>query len=148
MNIWIKALLLLVVLNFLLPLFALTVTIGTGTIPSRYPIAFYYSYERSANIYLANEINAFGTITSLAWLPTESLNPIVPVKIYLKSTTATVMTSGTWNSLISDATLVFDGNVNNFIAANWKIVDINDWAYTQGNLMVLVESNYGNGMLS
>ncbi len=143
MNALLKTLFILLLSNLLSLLLATTFTIGTGTSTTRRPIASYYPYECCASLYLANEIGYYGSISDLSWFPTYYQTVTIPTKIYLKSTTATTMTTTTWTNLISDATLVFDGTVTDFTGDVWKTIDINDWAYTSGNLMVLVECNYG-----
>ncbi len=143
MNIFKKLLMLILFINLFVSIFATTITIGTGTTISRRPLACYYGYERSANLFLASEIGMTGYITDLAWYATLNQSISIPTKIYLKTITDTTLTSVSWATLISDATLVFDSNVRDFTANTWKVVDINDWTLTVGNLLVLTECNYG-----
>lgn len=122
-----------------------TITIGTGTSTQRYPLGNYYGYERSAALYTASEITIAGTITKLGWYATLSRTAVIPIKIYLKQTTATSLTSTTWSSIISGATLVFDGNNNSITANAWNEFDLTTSFSYNGidNLLVLVEANYG-----
>ncbi len=102
----------------------------------------WYGYERSAAIYTYAEIGAYGFINSLKWyVGTSDLNTC-PIKIYLKTTSSTTITSGTWASALSGATLVYDG-INNFPVTGWYTFDIADYAYSATNLMVLCQTDFG-----
>ena len=122
------------------------ITIGTGTSTQGYPINCYYGYERSASIYTATEVGSAGSISKLAWYPTLTTTYNVPIKIYIKHTTATTLTASTWATLTSGATLVYSGTMAGTTANAWKeFVLSTAFNYTGGsnNLMVLVETNYG-----
>ncbi|MDY0083364.1 MAG: hypothetical protein RBR74_09300 [Ignavibacteriaceae bacterium] len=58
------------------------VTIGSGTSTQRYPLGAYWGYERSASLYTAAEISTSGSITNLAWYPTETSSISRPIKIF------------------------------------------------------------------
>ncbi|HBG70374.1 MAG: hypothetical protein A2W93_15700 [Bacteroidetes bacterium GWF2_43_63] len=118
------------------------VTIGTGTSEGQYPFTANWKYVRSASLYTAAEIGSYGSIQSLAWYVSTSWTGSVPIKIYLKTTTATSITSSTWATMISGATLVYDGTAN-FGSTGWKTIDITDFNYCIDNLLVLCESNVG-----
>ncbi len=122
------------------------VTVGTGTSTQGYPINCYYGYERSASIYTAAEIGRVGSISKLSWYPTLTTTYNVPIKIYIKHTTASTITSATWATSISGATLVYSGTMAGTTANVWKLFTLSTaFNYTGGsnNLMVLVETNYG-----
>lgn len=122
------------------------VTIGTGTSTQGYPINCYYGYERSASIYTAAEVGKVGSISKVAWYPTLTTSYNVPIKIYIKQTTASTLTATTWANSISGATLVYSGTMAGTTANAWKeFVLSTAFNYTGGsnNLMVLVETNYG-----
>ncbi len=122
------------------------VTVGTGTAVQGYPLNCYYGYERSASIYTVAEIGKTGSITKLAYYPTVTTTANVPVKIYVKMTTASTITSSTWATLTSGATLVYSGTMAGTTANVWKEFALTTtFNYTGGtnNLMVLVETNYG-----
>ena len=121
---------------------AQTVTIGTETTTQYHPFNALWGYGRSASIYAATEIGTTGNITTLAWNVSTSQTTSIPVKIYLKTTTATTLTSDSWATLTSGATLVYSGNIQ-FNATGWKTIDITDFLYCEDNLMVLCEANYG-----
>ena len=122
------------------------VTVGTGTSTQGYPINCYYGYERSASIYTAAEVGKVGSITKLGWYTTLSTSVNVPIKIYVKQTTASTMTATTWASSISGATLVYSGTMSGTTANAWKEFVLStafNYAGGSNNLMVLVETNYG-----
>jgi len=123
-----------------------TVTIGTGTATQQQPFGMWASYERSASVYLSTEIGSFGSyglmIDTLGWNVGTGEQTTCPTKIYLKSTTSTNLTAMTWASITNGATLVYDASTN-FPIAGWRKIDIADFAYTSGNLLVLCETNYG-----
>ncbi len=122
------------------------VTIGTGTSTQGYPINCYYGYERSASIYTAAELGKVGSISKLAWYPTLTTTYNIPIKIYVKHTTATTLTATTWASSISGATLVYSGTMAGTTANAWKEFALSTaFNFTGGsnNLLVLVETNYG-----
>jgi M6 family metalloprotease-like protein len=123
------------------------VTVGTGTSVQGYPINCYYGYERSASIYTAAEIGQVGSISKLSWYPTLTTSYNVPVKIYIKHTTASTLTATTWATSISGATLVYSGTMAGTTANVWKEFILSTaFNFTGGsnNLVVLVETNYGS----
>ncbi|MFZ4522393.1 MAG: choice-of-anchor J domain-containing protein [Bacteroidales bacterium] len=124
----------------------LTVTIGNGTATQKQPFGMWASYERSASLYLASEIGSFGTygmmINTLGWNAGTGEQTMCPIRIYLKTTTASTLSTTTWGALTTGATLVFDAALN-FPVAGWYTIDIADFAYTSGNLLVLCETNFG-----
>jgi hypothetical protein len=127
------------------------VIVGTGTTTQRQPLAFYFGYERSAALYTSAEIGLTGDISVLEWYPTVALSASTPVKIYMKTTTSTTITSDTWANTIAGATLVYDGSFNVTATGWYPITFTSNYSYLGGtqNLMVLVETNYGgNGEAS
>ena len=129
-----------------LPSGGTVVTIGTGTSTQGYPLSCYYGYERSSSLYTASELGTTGIINKVEWYPTITLSYNVPVKIYIKTTTASTISSSTWATAISGATLVYDGTMAGTTANAWKAFSLSTtFNYTGGsnNLMVLVETNYG-----
>ncbi len=138
-----RTLQILVLLIAVCPVFASTVTIGTGTSTQNAPIHAVYGYVRDASLYTAAEIGANGTISEIYWNNYGTTGTSYPVKIYMKTTTATTLSSSTWATMITDATLVYDGTVSGFTMNSWKKFDITDFPYTSNNLVVLVETNYG-----
>ena len=121
------------------------VTIGTGTSTGTFPFYPYYGYSRSTAIYTSSEINTSGNILQLAWDVSTAAAATAPIKIYLKSTTSSTLTSDTWANMISGATLVYNSS-NSFPTAGWQTIALTTpFTYSTGNLLVLFETNYGSG---
>ncbi len=135
----------LILLTFLKIQAQTTITIGTGTSTQRYPLGGYWGYERSASLYTSAEIGMSGIISSVAWYPTSSSSTARPMKIYLKETSSTTLSAQTWASIISGATLVFDGNTGSITANSWNTFSLTTSFNYSGinNLLVLVETNCG-----
>ncbi len=123
-----------------------TVTIGTGTSAQSYPFNIYYGFSRCAALYTNADLAAnTGNITSLAWYVNAAQAINAPVKIYMKSTTATTAASGTWASYLTDATLVYDGTLQ-FTPVGWFTINLTTpFAFSGNNLLVLTEGNYTGG---
>jgi len=122
---------------------ATTVTIGTGTSYQRQPFGMYYGYERSSAIYTSTEIGGTGSITSLGFNVEASQTSSASVVIYLKTTTSSIQTAGTWANMISGATTVYSGTLS-FTSTGWKTITLTTpFNYTGDNLMVCIETNYG-----
>lgn len=117
-------------------------TIGTGTSTQTYPFYTNYGYTRSASLYTSSELGSAGNITHLGWYIATAQTASIPVKIYLKRTSSSVLTSQTWADLIAGATLVYDATVS-FTPVGWKTFDITDFTICNDNLVVLCEANYG-----
>ncbi len=119
------------------------VIVGTGTNTGTFPFYMNYGYSRSGSIYTQAEIGMYGLLQNLAWNVSTSAATAAPVKVYLKSTTATAMPEDTWDNLISGATLVYNTS-QSFSTAGWATINLSpSFLYASGNLMVLCESNYG-----
>lgn len=124
------------------------VYIGNGTSHERYPFGILWGYERSAAIYKSSEIQMFGTITHLGWNVEASYTSVCPAKIYLLTVADSTLVADTWANITNTASLVFDGDLV-FNASGWHMIDIADFNYSSGNLLVLVETNYtGTGTMS
>jgi subtilisin-like proprotein convertase family protein len=137
-------LLLLLFYGFSPAIFA-QVTIGSGTSTQRYPLGAYWGYERSASLYTSAEILTSGSITNLAWYPTESSSVSRPIKIYLKTTSSTSLSAVKWATMISGATLVYNGSTGSIPSNTWFSFLLSASFDYNGsdNLLVLVETNYG-----
>src|SRR5690606_552418 len=88
-----RSILFLVLCLFATPVFS-QVTIGTSATTQIYPLGNVLGYERSAALYLSTEVGS-GTINKLAWYANNSVAPR-PIVIYLKTTSASMLTSSTW----------------------------------------------------
>lgn len=117
------------------------ITIGSGTSTQRYPLGNYYGYERSAALYLSSEINAIGIVDSIGWEAT-AISSSHPIKIYLATTASNTLTNSSFSTFASNATLVFDGTLPT--TTGWNSFALSTpYIYMGGNLIVLVEDNYG-----
>ncbi len=133
------------ILLFLAALFLLvnfsagtTVTIGTGTLTSQYPLDDSYSYSRSQALYLSSEIGTpAGSITCLRWYRGNTgsdPNAIGITEIWLSETTNTVLTGAGWED---PGTLVASiSNIDLGSGGGWLTVPITAFTYTGGNLLV------------
>lgn len=141
-----KSLLLITSLVLNMSLYAQTVSIGTasGTIFSIFNMQD--PYTRHAGLYTSSQIGTTGTITSLGWNISHIWsNGDGPVKIYLKEN-ATFLNSDSWASLKTGATVVYNGTVTFPASASddWFTINLTTpFNYSSGNLLVMVESNYG-----
>lgn len=118
------------------------VTVGTGTATQCPPFGSISSYERSAALYPASEIRATGPITHLKWnVETVGITNI-PIKIYITTTAQTSLSATTWSAITTGLTPVYQGT-RSFSSTGWTTFDITDYYYTGGNLLVLVETNFG-----
>ena len=98
-----------------------TVTIGTGTTTQNYvPSNTNWNYAVSQAMYLATDIEASGSITSIAWMG--NTNYTRSFKIYLGTTSQESLTSALPDG---DMTLVFDGTVT-FTSGQWTTVELDD----------------------
>ncbi|MCX6266351.1 MAG: hypothetical protein NTW16_03210, partial [Bacteroidetes bacterium] len=113
-------------------------TIGTGTSTQKQPFGMYYGYERCATLYTTTT----GYITSLGWYVGTG-NPVTcPIRIYIKQTTSSTLSSSTWAVMKNGATLVYNGTLS-FQTVGWQTIDIADYTHTGTKIIVLCESNYG-----
>lgn len=122
-----------------------TVTIGSSGGNSWYSaFSGFYGYHRSANLYTSAEVGSTGiVITSLQFNVQETPTSSLPIKIYLKTTSSTTLSTDTWSNITSGATLVYDAT-EAFGSTGWTTIDIDDFTYSSDNLLILCESNYGS----
>ena len=120
------------------------ITVGTGTVTQRFPLSSWYGFSRSAALYSSAEIQGSGSISKLAYDVSAASAVSRPIKIYLKTTTSTTLTTSNGPTLIAGATQVYDSS--NALTAGWNEFTLSSsFAYTNDNLMVLVETNFGGG---
>jgi len=122
------------------------VTIGNGTDYYPRPFDAWNARGRSVTLLTSTEIGRTGLITHLGWSVRNARSYNLPIKIWIKPTTITSVSTSTWNT--DGATQVFNSSVA-FNATGWWSIDIADYTYTGANLLVLTEANYGgNGTAS
>lgn len=113
-----------------------------------WPFRHDYAYGRSVSLYMPAEVNGYYSVEALSWkvaTPSSYTGPL-PIKIYMKSYSGNFYGMGltAWDTLVSDATLVYNGNVS-ITSAGWIKVNLNTvftGNYNQ-SVIVFVESNYG-----
>ncbi len=123
-----------------------------GTAGLRYPLGFFFGYERSAMVYRASETTR-GYVTEVGfYLNTITTQPSItalPVKIYLKQTAANgFAATSTFSTETTGATLVYDGTIapNTWAAGTYIKMALNTpFFWTADNLEVLVETNFTGG---
>ncbi len=132
-----------IILSLVASLFGTTtVTIGTGTSTGRYPLNDYYVYSRSQCLYLQTEIGlTSGLITKLRWYRNDTgadPNAIGTTEIWLTELPGTTLSGSTW---INPGTLVASiSNIDLGSGGGWFEVDITDYEYNGGNLLVSVRT--------
>lgn len=110
----------------------------------RFPWGHLYGYERGASIYTMDEIGGPGIIDQLGWYCATTGSVSTPYKIYLGTTDQTTFTGVTYDALIANMTLVKQGNYTfSSTDLNTFTLDV-PYIYTGGNLVVAVETNYGD----
>lgn len=116
------------------------VTIGSGTSSQTYPLDRYFTYSSHEAIYLASEIATPGTIKSMAYYKASGSdeNPILDTDIYMKHTTATSLSTGSYS--LAGYSLVYSGNFPNNATSGWMEIELDTRFLYDGisNLSVLV----------
>ena len=142
-----KIIILLFALALLTSVFADVITIGAGTSYTYEPIASYYGFHRSAAIYTAGQVGGSGTITTIAYKAYNTTATAIPIKVYMKMTTAASLApAASWPTLITGLTPLYDGSFSGTTAGAWKTITLDTpFEYTGNNLEILIESNYGGG---
>ena len=122
----------------------IVLTIGTGTGTQSYPLDRYYNYCAHESIYLASEIGSACTIKNLAYYKASGadVSPIESVTIYMKNTTASTLSSGTYST--SGYTQVYSGSFPNNSTSGWMEVTLSPMFVYDGtsNLSILIVKGY------
>ena len=128
-----------------------TVTIG-GESPSNtskyVPVHTNYNYSYSQTVYLADEIGAIGTISSLSYYigshSTVSSSKTIALKIYMAQTNQTTITEDNYLSK-SNLTLVYNDSLSLGPDAGWKTITLDStFELADGeNLVIAVEASMG-----
>ena len=124
------------------------VTVGEGTGTTQYvPFNPYYGYTYSQSIYLASEINASGSITSIQWYynGTGAMPNSQGLTVYLGQTTKTNFESNIDFVPVSELTAVYTGGIVTGNTAGWKTITFTTpFAYDGvSNLVIAVDENLG-----
>ncbi|MCX6278712.1 MAG: hypothetical protein NT004_11510, partial [Bacteroidetes bacterium] len=113
---------------------------GTGTATFAAPIDRYYNYNTWECIYLQSELGTSKDITKIAFNKSSGadVNPITPVTVYMKHTTATILTTGKYD--LTGYSQVFTGTFPNTATSGWmEMVSSTSFAYNgTDNLQILI----------
>ena len=122
------------------PTNAISITIGSGTNTLSYlPTQTYYHYSYTQQIYTANEIGMAGSISSVSFQGNR--NYTRNMDIYMVNTNKTSFSSISDYIAITDATLVFSGNVA-FTVNDWTTIELTEpFDYEGANLAIIVDDN-------
>jgi len=125
------------------------VTVGEGTGTSQVvPFNPYYGYSYAQSIYLASEINASGSITSIQWFytGTGALTNSQGLTIYLGQTDKTAFDSNSDYVPLDNLTQVYTGGIVTGSAPGWKTITFTTpFAYNGlSNLVIAVDENLAN----
>lgn len=125
-----------------------TITYGEITYGSySAPLTNWFGYQKTANLYLETELNAFGKISSIEYYKTNTAAARTkPVKVYSKFTRMTTLTTAAWNSATytKDLTANYDNNLAVDNTIGWKNIPLaTSVTYSRNNLMFMVIDNYG-----
>lgn len=115
------------------------VPVGDGTTSDYYyPFNFWYKNSIAETIYLAEEINIGGLLTTISYYNTFTSNlSNKPIKIWVGETTQTDLTDYIPASQLTE---VFSGNVDFPAGQNTITINLDTpYAYSGGNLVVLTE---------
>ncbi len=126
-----------------MPVGTVMITIGTGITTQRQPMGILYGYERDASLFLNNEINLAGAVTGVQWYCATTAVAVVPYRILIKTTNDATLSAIPWTTMITDAQLVAEGT-RTFSQLGWQYIPFTTpFPFTGGNLIVLIETNYG-----
>lgn len=122
------------------------VYVGEGTNQEQHaPIEPYYGYSYSQSIYLASEINANGSITSLQWYfsGTSTLTNNANVVVYFGLTNKTAFVDDADFVAVADMTQVYSGTLSATGAPGWVTITLpTGFAYDGiSNLVIAVDEN-------
>lgn len=127
---------------------AQTITIGrtsSTSVSTYFPLSRRALYNRCEIIYTKAEINTAGAgagnISQISFYKnaSETSLDITAVKVYMKHTTSSTLSSGSWST--TGYTLVFSGTVTNSNAAGWKTINLSTpFAYNNvDNLEIAID---------
>lgn len=122
------------------------VQVGFGSTIDKYlPFSPYHDYSYSQSIYLASEINASGTITTIQWYyaGTGALTNSQQLVVYMGTTAKTVFNTSTDWEPVSNLTQVYSGGITTNSTPGWKTITLTTPFTYNGtsNLIVAVDEN-------
>lgn len=117
------------------------VQVGSGTVTTQSPFNHNYHFTRNVSLYGAAEIGTPMILNQLRWRLLTEGSYGAYVRIYLKHTTRTYLTSYYWPEISSGMTKVFESWVV-FSADTWISFIINAFTYNgTDNLAIITETN-------
>ena len=121
------------------------VIIGEGTATNSYvPTYNLYNYSCTNQIYTAEEIGGAGTINSIAFMPATVNAASRNLNIYMVNTDKTAFSGATDWIPVTDADLVYSGNVN-WVANEWSTIQLTTpFAFDGTNLCIVVNDLTGS----
>ncbi len=120
-----------------------TFTIGSGTTYQQHPFATSEPLVRTATLYTAAELGSVGILDLIGWDCARPSYVAVPYKIWVKNTTATVLSEVRWETFVYDMTLVKEG-IFRPNTTGWHTFELDTaFAYEGENLIVAVETSCG-----
>jgi hypothetical protein len=122
--------------------------IGSSHLEQSYPFGVANGYVRSASLFTQTQLGFYGNIMALRWYCSLGVPVEVPYKVYLKTSTASALTAGTWDIWVAGATMVKEGT-QVFSQPGWYNFTFTvPYMYLSDNLLVMIETNYGNSGIS
>lgn len=126
-----------------------SVTIGTGTGDSYYPLPGYYGWQYDVYLYDAATITSAGNITSIAYnIISRTSGSGASFQLYMKDVPATTTLSASTNfsTYISGATLVYSNSSMTTPSTGWNTFTFtNQFCHTAGNSILVAIRGVGCG---
>ncbi|MBQ6083112.1 MAG: choice-of-anchor J domain-containing protein [Bacteroidales bacterium] len=121
------------------------VIIGEGATTNSYvPTYNLYNYSCTDQIYTAEEIGGAGTINSIAFMPATVNAASRNLNIYMVNTDKTSFSGATDWIPVTDADLVYSGNVN-WVANEWSTIQLTTpFSFDGTNLCIVVNDLTGS----
>lgn len=129
------------------PLKTVSISGSTAYAGLKFPLCIDNGYKRSAALYTADEIGSSGDITRISWKALTRTADQRPVKIYMKETDKDKLESEALDAVMTDAVKVYEGTAALLTEYwNWNDFNLIESFHLSGNknLLVIVETNYGN----
>lgn len=125
---------------------------NTNSGSTRFPLATFWGYERSAMIYTPAEVGVIGSIQAVSFYLNAATSPgaATNVRVYLKTRSTTFTATTTYTTETTGATLVYGPTTlpaSTFVAGQWITLPLTTafpYAGTD-NLEVIVETNATGG---
>ncbi len=112
------------------------------------PCSNWYGFQRTASLYLENDLNFEGTITQISYNRTSTSGAVsnVPTSVYFNTTGNNILNTDAWNSstYTGGGSLAYNATFNPGSTPGWKDILLSTpYNYTGNNLIVMVKDLYG-----